>query len=103
MTGGLFPFAVLRLFAIFSFLAALVFSLYSSSPGRAFAGGWAICSGVALAMIFSGTPIVGPYLRVSPDPHYGTVIDVAFSVMLAYLGGVLARNLNSQLPPNDDG
>jgi hypothetical protein len=100
LRGGMGSYALLRNVAYISFLTAVLVALYSRDHRRPFAGGWAICSGVTLALVFLGVPILGSYLQVSPDPHYGIVIDVAFSVILAYLGGSLAAKLSSRRSPD---
>lgn len=103
LAGGMVPFAILRLAALIAFLAAILIAVYSSLPEKSFAGGWAICSGVSLLLIFAGVPITGAFLLYSPDPAHGAIVDLAFSFVLAYFGGTLSSRLASNQGPADGG
>lgn len=101
MNGWLLPFALLRMLAITLFLWSLICVVYAGDS-RAFAGGWAICSGASLMMIFAELPMIGAYFQVSPDPHFGIVIDIAVSFVLAFFGGVLAAGIGPTTTVQDD-
>ena len=105
MNGWILPFALLRMLAITLFLWSLICVVYArnSRNSRNFAGGWAICSGASLMMVFAGIPIIGVYVQTSTDPHFQMVIDIAVSFVLAYFGGVLASRLGKTITVQGDG
>lgn len=102
MNGWILPFALLRMLAITLFLWSLICVVYARNS-RNFAGGWAICSGASLMMVFAGMPIIGVYVQTSTDPHFQMVIDIAVSFVLAYFGGVLASRLGKTITVQGDG
>ena len=91
---GVFQTAVLL-----TFLATLLHTIYAGPRRSAFAGGWAICTGVMLTLVYMRLPILALYIehaarRAYPRADFNVRnIDMAFTVITAYLGGTYASYL----------
>lgn len=91
-----YSYVAYRLLTLTAFLAALVHALSSTTERRWFSRGWALCGGVTLTLIILRIPLLAHYiseeiLRRDPFSDYDIRlrgIDLAFSNMAAYLGGV---------------
>ena len=88
--------AGLRVALLLAFLASVLFAVYSKSQFKDFSLGRAICGGITLALIFCHVPLIATPVehavrRANPMTEFrGYSLDLAFSAVVAYLGGSLA-------------